>query len=55
VKHKVRLDNLMIDAKKIPHIDTIIALSKIDDQFNNEFVPAMVTILVYYNPFANNI
>jgi hypothetical protein len=54
-KHTLRLDSLLIDNKKILKIDTILALLKLVDQFNNEFVPAFVTVILYFNPTTSDI
>ena len=49
-KHKVRIDAVVSDEMKFPEMDTLTALQRLSMNFTNECVPAIVAIILFYNP-----
>jgi hypothetical protein len=49
MKHKVDHSIYLDDNKKLPSIDTMLALHLAGTSFHTEFVPAFVSTFLYYN------
>ena len=46
VRHKLQLDNIP-DRKKLPNIDTVIAIKELTNAFNAQMTPLVVSIYIF--------
>lgn len=47
-KHKIRIEKSIDNRKKIPQIDTLVALKSINDAWNNECLPLIMSNFIFF-------
>lgn len=52
-KHKIELEDIP-EKKKLPVIDTIIAIQEVTNSFNGSMVPFIVSLFLYLAPNGTN-
>ena len=53
VRHTLQLDDIP-DRKKLPNVDTIIAIVEVANAFNAQMVPFLVCAFLYFAPNGTN-
>lgn len=49
-KHKILVDDTLDDRKKLPQIDTMIALQRVGNSWNNEALPFIISNFLWFFP-----
>lgn len=53
VKHKLQLDDIP-ERKKLPNVDTIMAIQEVANAFNAQMVPFIISTFLYIVPNGTN-
>ena len=53
ITHKIQLDQVPV-RKQLPDVDTIVAIKEVADEFAAQYVPFIVSILIFFQPNGTN-
>ena len=53
ITHKIQLDQVPV-RKQLPDVDTIVAIKEVADEFAAQYVPFIVSIIIFFQPNGTN-